>query len=282
MRFQSTPLHQWWLILFSWWRKILYISIHTTASVVTLMRLQTVLLPVRFQSTPLHQWWPKRGGHTLGGTNFNPHHCISGDVAAHQLPYAQEISIHTTASVVTRDRAIQRRNQKISIHTTASVVTRILLVIIRVPEISIHTTASVVTQLLLFSYRLLWFQSTPLHQWWPAEITEENFVLAFQSTPLHQWWQRRARRGKKLINFNPHHCISGDKTYNAGPAPPNYFNPHHCISGDKRLWDHNDEQDEFQSTPLHQWWRGFLDKNAGKFDISIHTTASVVTLRVVN
>ena len=184
--------------------------------------------------------------------------------------------------MVTRDRAIQRRNQKISIHTTASVVTRILLVIIRVPEISIHTTASVVTQLLLFSYRLLWFQSTPLHQWWPAEITEENFVLAFQSTPLHQWWQRRARRGKKLINFNPHHCISGDKTYNAGPAPPNYFNPHHCISGDKRLWDHNDEQDEFQSTPLHQWWRGFLDKNAGKFDISIHTTASVVTANLHN
>ena len=72
---------------------------------------------------------------------------------------------------------------------------------------------------------------------------------------LNQWWPR----GKVIQivnneNFNPHHCISGDRIETVNDLDGEDFNPHHCISGDTDV-----------------------DSEADKLEISIHTTASVVT-----
>ena len=81
----------------------------------------------------------------LDGEDFNPHHCISGDTDVDSEADKLEISIHTTASVVTSTFFPYEVVQAISIHTTASVVTPCILMFPVLPEISIHTTASVVT-----------------------------------------------------------------------------------------------------------------------------------------
>ena len=79
----------------------------------------------------------------LDGEDFNPHHCISGDTDVDSEADKLEISIHTTASVVTSTFFPYEVVQAISIHTTASVVT--------------YTARC---QILCNT-----FQSTPLHQW---------------------------------------------------------------------------------------------------------------------
>ena len=56
------------------------------------------------------------------------------------------------------------------------------------------------------------------------------------------------------MDFNPHHCISGDRIETVNDLDGEDFNPHHCISGDTDV-----------------------DREADKLEISIHTTASVVT-----
>ena len=57
-----------------------------------------------------------------------------------------------------------------------------------------------------------------------------------------------------VVDFNPHHCISGDRIETVNDLDGEDFNPHHCISGDTDV-----------------------DSEADKLEISIHTTASVVT-----
>ena len=56
--------------------------------------------------------------------NFNPHHRTGGDTMISIRRYNQNISIHTTARVVTSQVWIYRDKPMISIHTTARVVTR--------------------------------------------------------------------------------------------------------------------------------------------------------------
>ena len=109
-------------------------------------------------------------------------------------------------------------------------------------------------------------------------IEDQDLTAKFQSTPLHQWWRpiRHILKGSK--NFNPHHCISGDKGYYDAGLWSIDFNPHHCISGDPSDCYLKIGFNLFQSTPLHQWWH--LDGRIinHNIDISIHTTASVVTV----
>ena len=143
------------------------------------------------------------------------------------------ISIHTTASVVTPERRLERIRRNISIHTTASVVTN------SDP---------------LFTVMLL-FQSTPLHQWWlPYDITFQ-FMKEFQSTPLHQWWQFVLRKSKQELYFNPHHCISGDGISN-NQRPADTISIHTTASVVTTRESTKLDNTWFQSTPLHQWWHG--------------------------
>ena len=95
----------------------------------------------------LNQWWPREKviqivnnenfnpHHCISGDgkminsiakimDFNPHHCISGDLSEDASVQVLQISIHTTASVVTKRQPVVRAAKVISIHTTASVVTK--------------------------------------------------------------------------------------------------------------------------------------------------------------
>ena len=101
IKFQSTPLREWWrncsqCLHYRWdfnphhyesgdhqrqfWRMcFLLISIHTTTRVVT-QRLISLCLRSRFQSTPLREWWPLKCLFSQPlQDNFNPHHYESGD-----------------------------------------------------------------------------------------------------------------------------------------------------------------------------------------------------------
>ena len=164
----------------------------------------------QFQSTPLHQWWPN------GGRDGSDH----------------QISIHTTASVVTEASNRALMDYRISIHTTASVVTTPPWRDGDLCTISIHTTASVVTY----------------------EYEDARNILEFQSTPLHQWWRLRYFLSRLIYNFNPHHCISGDidtiiifsfwRLFQSTPLHQWWLH---------KRWRHFVTL-IFQSTPLHQWW----------------------------
>ena len=99
--------------------------------------------------------------------NFNPHHREGGDkrlldrhnnnqISIHTTAKVVttillfhmgilSISIHTTAKVVTSSLPLQGVHMIISIHTTAKVVTISILLMAFISPISIHTTAKVVT-----------------------------------------------------------------------------------------------------------------------------------------
>ena len=165
------------------------ISIHTTASVVTKDKEIQAMLDV-FQSTPLHQWWLHQIMCIKKYYNFNPHHCISGDMLTlHLILTSVYFNPH---HCISGDRQINKR----------------------------------------------------------------------------LWSQR---------DFNPHHCISGDHILHTSIQGCNDFNPHHCISGDRSTTLTGGDISLFQSTPLHQWWPPGPACPVPPGWISIHTTASVVT-----
>ena len=141
---------------------------------------------------------------------FNPHHRTGGDTSEVEANNDQNISIHTTARVVTLKQTCDNFTDYISIHTTARVVTGRLLPDYTVhadlnphhrrggdPQhfqlcvgefISIHTTARVVT-----SFRKLIINTpknfNPHHrtggdQYW---LKQTNRKPKFQSTPPHGW-----------------------------------------------------------------------------------------------
>ena len=78
---------------------------------------------------------------------------------------SRDISIHTTARVVTMSEKFPTKFVKISIHTTARVVTGELDNAALVVQISIHTTARVVTAKAARCMDGWIFQSTPPHGW---------------------------------------------------------------------------------------------------------------------
>ena len=78
------------------------------------------------------------------------------------------------------------------------------------------------------------------------------------------------------MDFNPHHCISGDRIETVNDLDGEDFNPHHCISGDRIETVHDLDGEDFNP---HHCISGDtdVDSEADKLEISIHTTASVVT-----
>ena len=211
-RFQSTPLHQWWLIarisvllhllfqstpLHQWWPRgiwsvvfTLTISIHTTASVVTdFLPFEKVFRPISIHTTASvvtsTQVWKRRLY-----SDFNPHHCISGDLCSYSASRITNISIHTTASVVTSA-------------TTAKSWA--------VGDFNPHHCISGDGATRLKGAGSWDFN--PHHcisgDWY--FFHDEGRYFIFQSTPLHQWWHWCVfRQFYCQSDFNPHHCISGD------------------------------------------------------------------------
>ena len=241
------------------------ISIHTTASVVTGWRTRPVTV-FRFQSTTLHQWW-------LNARISVLLHLLFQSTPLHQwwprgiwsVVFTLTISIHTTASVVTEPHDWKEQDHEISIHTTASVVTDTFFMMkedtlyfnphhcisgdtdassdsFTASPISIHTTASVVTvKKESLPKKVNKFQSTPLHQWWPG------------FGPARPW---------HLAYFNPHHCISGDllKPYYDFLVNISIHTTASVVTKEGRPYSRGNK---FQSTPLHQWWRGTERFSAG-------------------
>ena len=73
--------------------------------------------------------------------HFNPHHREGGDAFSYAVRSSIDISIHTTAKVVTSSICVVPPAAYISIHTTAKVVTQEEANADGLFVISIHTTA---------------------------------------------------------------------------------------------------------------------------------------------
>ncbi len=87
--------------------------------------------------------------------------------------------------------------------------------------------------------------------------------------------------GKTFVDFNPHHRKGGDPVMPLGQQKYRYFNPHHRKGGDLGAVINGVPADDFN--PHHR--KGgdsytMLDC-ISSFEISIHTTAKVVTLKLL-
>ena len=167
------------------------------------------LLFFLFQSTHLHEVWQHYNKNQWDYNCFNPHTYMRCDLATEQVFPTEEVSIHTPTWGVTIGGMTQYIEFDVSIHTPTWGVTLSRRdskdpksfnphTYMRCDEIlkeyefnrlvSIHTPTWGVTSVYTRTVSRKLFQSTHLHEVWPANDGKLTMDALFQSTHLHEVW----------------------------------------------------------------------------------------------
>ena len=143
------------------------------------------------------------------------------------------VSIHAPARGATDGVVVCRRDLGVSIHAPARGATVLDYKAHTSMTVSIHAPARGATQLDFIPFctfdgfnprpctrgdadivmdraDLVMFQSTPLHEGRPAQLTQLDGQMVFQSTPLHEGRPRKCAPVGPTWRFNPRPCTRGD------------------------------------------------------------------------
>ena len=211
---------------------------------------------LEFQSTPPRGWRRlPRPSYRSPSPYFNPLHREGGDRNNARSTRCNDISIHSTARVETRQCFRRSPGLLISIHSTARVETFHAEHVLYIIDISIHSTARVETKDVAMGVMRL---EISIHS--TARVETRTFVIkssifVFQSTPPRGWRPFGAAPSRWTPPISIHSTARVE-------TPTGYL---------------EDDDNLFQSTPPRGWRRPPAAAKEEPVKISIHSTARVET-----